>query len=95
MAVDDYRLLKRTSSVAQLNGPVSKKLNRGFIRHHKPTWDLQREQRLNSTVLYDVEVQSLLNRSIALALEAVGFEAATPEAIESFRNDVEKCMKDN
>lgn len=39
----------------------------------------------------DEAVQSMLTRSIGLALEAVGFEAAAPEAIESFRLNVEEC----
>lgn len=38
-------------------------------------------------------VQSMLTRSIGLALEAVGFEAAAPDAMEAFRVDVEECMK--
>lgn len=32
-----------------------------------------------------------LRRSIALALEHVGFDAATPEALESFANNAETC----
>ena len=35
----------------------------------------------------------MLTRSIGLALEAVGFEAAAPDALEAFRVDVEECMK--
>ena len=94
MAVHSNHSLKRTSSVAQFDGPAAKKLNRGPIRHHKAAWDLQREQRCNATVLNDRDAQSLLTRSIGLALEAVGFEAAAPDAIESFRGDVEECMTD-
>ena len=94
MAVSDSHSLKRTSSIAQFDGPAAKKLNRGRIRHHKASWDLQREQRYNETILKDVDVQSMLTRSIGLALEAVGFEAATPDAIDSFRGDVEECRRD-
>lgn len=85
--------LKRTSSVAQFDEPAAKKLHRAPTRHHKAVWDLQREQRYNATILGDEDVQSLLTRSIGLALEAVGFEAAAPDAIESFRGDVEECMR--
>lgn len=93
MAVYNSHPLKRTSSIAQFDGPASKKLNRGPVRHHKATWDLQREQRYNAAILKDVDVQSLLTRSIGLALKAVGFEAAAPDAIESFRGDVEECKQ--
>ena len=94
MAVSDTHLLKRTSSTAQFDEPPAKKLNRGRIRHHKPSWDLQREQRCNGTFLNDADAQSLLTRSIGLALQAVGFKSATPDALESFRGDVEACMRD-
>ena len=36
-------------------------------------------------------MQFLLTRSIALALEAVGFESADPVAVESFRAETEEC----
>jgi hypothetical protein len=93
MAVSNFHHLKRTSSTAQLDDPAAKKLNRGPVRHHKPTWDLQWEQRRNAIVQDDEAIQSMLTRSIGLALEAVGFEAAAPEAVESFRGDVEECTK--
>ena len=93
MTLSDNHSLKRTSSTAQFDEPAAKKLNRGHIRHHKASWDLQREQRHNGTALCDGDAQTLLTRSIGLALEAVGFEAAAPEAMDSFRGDVEKCME--
>ncbi|KAL6721511.1 hypothetical protein ACLMJK_000615 [Lecanora helva] len=92
MAVQKSHSLKRTSSIAQFDEPTAKKLNRGLVRHHKPAWDLQREQRLNALICDDTDVQLMLTRSIGLALEAVGFEAATPEAIDTFRGDVEEYM---
>ena len=95
MAVHSNHYLKRTSSTAQFDEPPAKKLNRGPIRHHKAAWDLQREQRYNATILNDADAQSLLTRSIGLALEAVGFEAAAPDAVDSFRGDVEECMTDS
>ena len=93
MALYSSHSLKRTSSIAEFDIPAAKKLNRGSLRHHKLVWDLQREQRLN-TIWQDQEAaQSMLTRSIGLALHAVGFEAADPVAIESFRCDVEECMR--
>ena len=92
MAVSHSHPLKRTSSSASFDTPPAKKLNRGPIRHHKLIWDTQREQRLNSSWQNEESAQTLLTRSIGLALEAVGFKAADPDAIESFRGDVEECM---
>ena len=83
---------KRTSSFAQFDDPAAKKVNRGHIRHHKAVWDLQKEQRQNAFIQDDEAVQTMLTRSISLALEAVGFGAATPQAMDSFRGDVEECM---
>lgn len=91
MAVYNSHHLKRTSSSTQFDEPAAKKLSRGPIRHHRPSWDLQREQRHNAIVQDDEAIQAMLIRSIGLALEAVGFEAAAPEAVESFRGDVEEC----
>lgn len=91
MAVSYPHPLKRTSSVAQFDEPAAKKLNRGHVRHHKASWDPHRQHRYNATVLNGEDVQFLLTRSIGLALEAVGFKAATPEALDSFRGDVEEC----
>lgn len=62
------------------------------IRFPKLKWDLQRRQRLNGIHLDQRGIQSLLTRSIVLALEAVGFEKAEAEALEAFRDDVEECM---
>lgn len=93
MAVYSSHPLKRTSSIAQFDEPAAKKLNRGPKRHHKPSWDVQRELRHNVIIQDEEAIQSMLTRSIGLALEAVGFEAAAPEAIESFRGDVEECTE--
>ena len=93
MAVYSSHPLKRTSSTADFDTPAAKKLNRGPFRHHRALWDLQREQRLNTLWQDQEAAQSMLTRSIGLALYAVGFEAADPVAIESFRCDVEECMR--
>lgn len=93
-AVYESHLLKRSSSQANFDTPAAKKLNRGSPRHHKPTWDLQWSQRQDASFQDEQSIHSLLTRSIGLALETVGYEAAAPEAVESFSADVEECMKD-
>jgi len=40
-----------------------------------------------------VFIQGQLLRSIATALAAVGFDSATPSALESFRAQTEECKK--
>ena len=95
MAVDQSLPVKRSASSASfdlLGLPPRKKQNRGHIRHHQPNWDFQREQ-LKEPWQDEEAVQSMLTRSIGLALEAIGFEAAAPDAIEAFRIDVEECMR--
>lgn len=83
--------LKRTSTTAGLKTPVAKKQNLGNLRHHQPTWDLCRLRKLGPPYLEEDLVHFLLTRSIALALNAVGFEAAEPIAIESFAAEAQEC----
>lgn len=89
MAIDQLSL-KRTSTMADLQTPLAKKQNLGNLRHHQPTWDLCRLRKLGPCLEEDL-VHSLLTRSIALALNAVGFEAAEPLAIESFGAEAQEC----
>lgn len=90
MAIDPPSL-KRTSTTADLETPVAKKQNLVNLRHHQPTWDLSRLGKLDLPCLEEDLVHSLLTRSIALALKAVGFEAAEPLAIESFGAEAQEC----
>lgn len=90
MAIDPPSL-KRTSTTAELETPVAKKQNLGNLRHHQPTWDLNRLRKLDPPCLEEDLVHSLLTRAIALALNAVGFEAAEPLAIESFGAETQEC----
>ena len=83
---------KRSATSELLGLPPHKKLNRGQLRHHRSNWDLQREY-LKEPWHDEEAIQVMLTRSIGLALEAVGFEAATPDAMEAFRVDVEECMR--
>jgi transcription initiation factor TFIID subunit 8 len=41
--------------------------------------------------LFDEKPRTLLSRAIALALEHVGFEGATREALEAMCEEVETC----
>ena len=43
-------------------------------------------------VLSDDDAQQLLVRSLTVALTLVGFDGASPVALESFRSEVEECM---
>lgn len=90
MAID-LPSLKRTATTADLEPSVAKKQNLGHLRHHRPTWDLNRLRKLDPPCLEEDSVHSLLTRSIALALNAVGFEAAEPLAIESFGAEAHEC----
>ncbi|KAL8744654.1 MAG: hypothetical protein Q9190_003120 [Brigantiaea leucoxantha] len=92
MAVDDGRSLKRSLSAAEFAFPPAKKLNRGRSRHHKLTWDFGGLSQPFAPVQDEQIVQSMLTRSICLALDAVGFNASEPLALESFRAQVEECM---
>lgn len=89
MAIDQPSL-KRSSTTADLETPLAKKQNLGNLRHHQPTWDLCRLREQGPCLEQD-SVHSLLTRSIALALNAVGFEAAEPLAIESFGAEAQEC----
>ena len=92
MTVSQSVPAKRSAPSEPFDLPPNKKQNCGQIRHHRPRWDVQREQ-LKEPWQDEETVQSMLTRSIGLALEAVGFTAAAPDAIEAFRLDVEECMR--
>lgn len=90
MALEDTHPTKRTSTQANFDIPFAKKRNRG-IHHHKSAWDLQRSVRLAAPGPDEENIQALLTRSIALALEVAGFMGAEPMAMESFRAAIEEC----
>lgn len=91
MALEDTHPVKRTSTEAEFDVPFAKKQNRGNLRHHKPAWDLQKPARLASPSQDEEEIQTLLTRSLALALGVAGFEAAEPMAMASFQAEVQEC----
>lgn len=92
MAIENPPSSKRTSSTAEFETSVAKRRNLGLLQHHKPIWDSNSSRRFDAPCQDGEVLQSLLTRSIGLALDAVGFEAAEPVAMESFRAEVEECM---
>ena len=85
--------LKRNATTANFDAPVAKKQNRGPLRHHRTTWRPTQAERDQAAPLAEESVDFLLERTIALALEAVGFAEADPCAIQAFRAEVEECMR--
>ena len=83
--------LKRTSSQALFDTPLAKRQDRGPVRHHKARWDPQQALRCDALPQEEETAEVLLTRSISLALEAIGFEAVEPQALESFRMEVGEC----
>ena len=61
-------------------------------RHHYLHWQQPPLDNYNDYLFQNEEaIQTTLTRSIALALEAVGFENTSPLALETFRAYVEEC----
>ncbi|KAL9128962.1 MAG: hypothetical protein Q9217_002478 [Psora testacea] len=92
MAVYEPHPLKRTVSAAQFESPAPKKLQRGQVLHHKAVWDAQPNWRRYASLQGEETADTLLRRSISLALEAVGFQAVEAGALESFHTDVKEYM---
>ncbi|KAI4264357.1 MAG: hypothetical protein L6R42_000542 [Xanthoria sp. 1 TBL-2021] len=93
MAFDD-RPSKRSASMNDFDLPIAKKSK--LTASHRLRID-ERSNNLESLDVAfngDAQVELLLTRSIALALEALGFEASEPLALESFRLVVEEYMHD-
>ncbi|KAK6846204.1 hypothetical protein PG987_001392 [Apiospora arundinis] len=99
------RLEKRRSSVdsdSSLDEPLSKRQRTTAIVEPTPTpkptagysdmTSFALQQELKERPNADSMGRDGIRRSIALALEHVGFDAATPEALESFANNVESYL---
>ncbi|KAI4245500.1 MAG: hypothetical protein LQ352_006564 [Teloschistes flavicans] len=84
--------MKRSSSTANFDSPDSKKRNLAPIRRHKITWDFDGGKPSEDTFHDTSAVEALLTRSIGLALDVIGFDAAEPLALESFRLVAEQYM---
>ncbi len=91
MTVDNVRSQKRNSTTADFDLPPTKKQYIRHGRHHKLTWRPDETIRRQLPAQNEESAQTLLTRSIAFALEAVGFQGADPVAIESFRAETEEC----
>ena len=79
------------SSIPAKPAALPMNLQRSIIHFPKSKWDTQRSLRKNPQIIDEPAVQSLLVRSIETALEAVGFDAAESEALDSFRAHTEEC----
>ncbi len=80
-----------TLAPVQPEQPALKKIKRSHFRYRRSKYDVQRAHRQDAGIQDEQRVQDMLTRSITLALEAVGFEGAEAEAVESFRLDTEEC----
>lgn len=92
LPVNDVYSLKRNAITADLDLPAAKRQHLRPARHHKLPWAPNEAIRYQSSPQSEESAQLLLTRSIALALEAVGFESADPVAIESFRAETEEYI---
>ena len=81
---------KRSSTDAGFETPKSQK-PRLITRHHKLHWKPIQHQLPSSVCQDDGIITHSLERSIQLALEAVGFEQASAPALASFTNHVQAC----
>lgn len=81
---------KSTSPPAEEEERSSKKIRQALGAGQ----DAQEESAPNGAVnidLYDEKPRQLLMRSVAMVLEHVGFDAASPEAIEAICSQAEAC----
>ena len=81
---------KRSSTDACFDTPKSQK-PRLTTRHHKLHWKPVHHQHQSSTSQDDEVISHSLERSIQLALQAVGFEQASALALASFTDHVQAC----
>lgn len=92
MAIDDWEI-KRSVPMNDFDLPLAKK--RKLTASHRLIIDQAScgSESLDVTFNGNAQVEFLLTRSIALALEALGFEASEPLALESFRLVAQECMR--
>lgn len=72
--------------------PSSKRARLSPILPNTPPPEEALSVKKTATPLFDDDPKQLLLRSLALALEHVGFDGASSEALESFSNEVESCQ---
>ncbi|KAL8966659.1 MAG: hypothetical protein Q9197_005862 [Variospora fuerteventurae] len=92
MALENPRPTKRLSSVAGFDDHVISKRRQGLAIHHQITHGIDGACTTNEAALDNNVAESLLTRSISLALDVVGFDASEPLALDSFRMGVEEYM---
>lgn len=93
MALENPRPTKRLSSVAGFDDHVISKRRQELAIHHQITHGIDGACTTNEAALDNNVAESLLTRSISLALDVVGFDASEPLALDSFRVGVEECMR--
>ena len=91
MPLDDPTSLKRKGTTADFDAPVAKR--QAVLRHHRFVWVPTEADRQQVAHLDKPSVDALLERTIALALGAVGFAGAQDGIINAFRVEVEECMR--
>ncbi|KAL8795903.1 MAG: hypothetical protein Q9182_007465 [Xanthomendoza sp. 2 TL-2023] len=94
MAYDNSLPTKRSASAIDFDIPTAKKRNLATSHHPSTPWDFHGVKLGDLAFNGNEEAELLLTRSIGLALEAVGFQAAEPLALESFRLAVEEYIHD-
>ena len=87
--------LKRPSPSDFELSPSAKRQNQGKRHHHALRYSQPLDQTTASISQDATIIQTLLSRSVGLALDAVGFDGADPVAAESFRAHAEECMATN
>lgn len=92
MIFEDDRPLKRSSSAAGLDNQFATKRQQGTSGYQEIAPSINGTRSGESIALDDEVAETLLRRSISLALNVVGFEASETLALESFRVAVEECM---
>ena len=89
MPLDEPTSLKRKATTADLDAPVAKK--QAVLHHHRFTWLPTEADRHQVAPLDKPSLDAILERTITLALGAVGFAGAQDGIIEAFRVEVEEC----
>lgn len=93
LTFEDRRPIKRSSSTAGFDDHGATKRKREDSAYQKITGVVNGAQSRERVALDSAVAETLLTRSISLALDVVGFEASEPLALESFRMGVEECMR--
>ena len=93
MAFDNHLPVKRSSSTTDFDAQLAIKRNKLGLDHDKINQNVNYAQPTDGVPLDDGVVETLLTRSIILALDVIGFKTSEPLALESFRMGVEECMR--